>query len=283
MTNAPIVQCLRQVIYEDLDRTNPFEKRKQKLSGVLTGSKLAKHKRLHSLTKKDFGNLNIADLSEITFNEAGYVETAAALKTKSTVKSYQKVTKKRKERHVLKELTESYFQQDENQINGKGIFESLRSLTGTKKRKRVLADDHIVFLRRVMVPGTRIRARDKQMDWLTAVIRDVKNSRVLVHYEGFHDFFNEWIDINSERLKYDPTLEQNPKGTTGDEQYLPSLATTSTPVNQLPPTFTEPIIELSTSSTSGTDLASLADSVPSEDGSTEVHCVQCQVKISQFR
>ncbi|KAG0245144.1 hypothetical protein BGX31_007855 [Mortierella sp. GBA43] len=283
MTNAPIVQCLRQVIYEDLDRTNPFEKRKQKLSGVLTGSKLAKHKRLHSLTKKDFGNLNIADLSEITFNEAGYVETAAALKTKSTVKSYQKVTKKRKERHVLKELTESYFQQDENQINGKGIFESLRSLTGTKKQKRVLADDHIVFLRRVMVPGTRIRARDKQMDWLTAVIRDVKNSRVLVHYEGFHDFFNEWIDINSERLKYDPTLEQNPKGTAGDEQYLPSPATTSTPVNQTPPMFVEPIIELSASSTSGTDLAALADSVPSEDGSTEVHCVQCQVKISQFR
>jgi len=284
MSNTPIIQFVRQVIYDDIDKAQAFENRKQTLAMALAGSKLAKHRRFHPLSKKIFGNLDMGDISDITFNEAGYIETTTSLKVKTVVKPHNKTTKKRKERPVLKDLTDSYFLQDENQINGKGIFESLRSLTGTKKQKRILADDHIMFLKRAMVPETRIKARDKQMDWLTAVIREVKNSRVLVHYEGYHECFNEWIDINSERLKYDPALEQNPpKSTMGDGQCTSTPSVESHHANQCPPILGERPKEPKATAPSETDMAAIADSVPSEDGATEVPCVQCQVKISQFR
>ncbi|KAF9366185.1 hypothetical protein BGX34_005534 [Mortierella sp. NVP85] len=284
MSNTPIIQFVRQVIYDDIDKARAFENRKQTLATALAGSKLAKHRRFHPLSKKILGSLDMGDISDITFNEAGYIETTASLKAKTVVKPHNKTTKKRKERPVLKDLTDSYFLQDENQINGKGIFESLRSLTGTKKQKRILADDHIMFLKRAMVPDTRIKARDKQMDWLTAVIREVKNSRVLVHYEGYHECFNEWIDINSERLKYDPALEQNPpKSTMGDGQCTSTPSVESHHASQRPPTLGERPKEPKATAPSETDMAAIADSVPSEDGATEVPCVQCQVKISQFR
>ncbi|KAK3814892.1 MAG: hypothetical protein J3Q66DRAFT_284535 [Benniella sp.] len=110
------------------------------------------------------------------------------------------------------------------------------------------------------------------------------NSRVLVHYEGYHECFNEWIDINSERLKYDPALEQNPpKSTVGDGQCTSTPSVESHHASQRPPTLGERPKEPKATVPSETDMTAIADSVPSEDGATEVPCVQCQVKISQFR
>ncbi|KAF9966016.1 hypothetical protein BGZ70_003527 [Mortierella alpina] len=208
MCSAPMIQFVRQVIYNEADRsaalTNTFMRRKEKLIKSLPARKLDKW-RHGTLSKRLFGLNNMAG---ITFNEAGHIETATSLKLTGALRKLQKTKTKKKMHLGFKKMEDLVQGATDSQADASGTFQSLRSLTSSKKRTRVLAEDHITFLRRTMVPGTRIQARDRQMDWLTAVIRDVKNSRVLVHYEGFQEFFNEWIDINSERLRYDPTLEQ---------------------------------------------------------------------------
>ncbi|KAG0013046.1 hypothetical protein BGZ80_011319 [Entomortierella chlamydospora] len=317
MCSTPLVRFVRQVIYNDADRTaalnNTFESRKAKLVKALSGRKAAKQRHLGPLSKRILGLSNASNILGVTFNEAGYIETPTLLKIKNGLKNMHKITKKKRGRKPLKAMEDPNLSHDENQKDGPGTFQNLRSLTRAKKRNRVLVEDHITFLRRTMVPGTRIRARDRQMDWLIAVIRDVKNSRVLVHYEGYHEYFNEWIDINSERLRYDSTLEQNPPEAaaataaaaaameqsgleegamvfntdyggnvdngdtihqngpaTNSRQKLDSQGVTPTESEWAP-----------TPATTGVD--DVDDSLSSEDGVAQVNCVQCQVKISQFR
>ncbi|KAG0203335.1 hypothetical protein BGX28_004364 [Mortierella sp. GBA30] len=286
MCNAPMIQFVRQVIYNEADKSttlnNTFERRKQRLLKSLPGRKLNKW-RHGSLAKRILGFSGVSDMSGITFNEAGHIETTSSVKAKGALKKLAKSSNKKKHRLNLKIAENTFLNMDENDASGSGTFQSLRSLTRSKKRTRVLAEDHITFLRRTMVPGMRIRARDRQMDWLTAIIRDVKNSRVLVHYEGFQEFFNEWIDINSERLRYDPSLEQN-GSTQGDQG--PSQSVAPEGKSDKGPVAT-PLADFKLDSASGgceaLDTIAISDVALSDEGVAEVHCLQCEVKISQFR
>ncbi|KAG0301664.1 hypothetical protein BGZ98_008149 [Dissophora globulifera] len=286
MCDIPLLQFVRQIIYNDSDRrealNNPFERRKQKLAGILAERKFAKQRRFGSLSKRIPVHVDSAAMLGITFNEAGYIETTSPLAAKSVPAGQRKPVKK--SQSTLQAALDPTTNQDGSQIDANGTFQSLRSLTTTAKRKRVLADDHISVLRRTLVPGARIRARDRQMDWLVAVIRDVKNSRVLVHYEGFQEFFNEWIDINSERLQYDNSLEQASPSQADDaltdpppvlEANSDDSAIVATEV-----THTEPnTIELAEHHQ---DPAIVELATP-EDATSLVQCIQCHVKISQFR
>ncbi|KAF9990166.1 hypothetical protein BGZ75_003292 [Mortierella antarctica] len=279
MCSAPMVQFVRQVIYNEADRSaalnNTFMRRKQKLVKSLPRRKLDRW-RHGALSKRILGLTNMAG---ITFNEAGHIEPATSLKLTGTLKKLQKAKTKKKMRLGFKKM-ENLIQGTANQAEVSSTFQSLRSLTSSKKRTRVLAEDHITVLRRTMVPGTRIQARDRQMDWLTAVIRDVKNSRVLVHYEGFQEFFNEWIDINSERLRYDPTLEQTESGQQGADFAVSGSSTEvalcgEPSAESKPNPATEEELSLDA-------VAPIYDGL-SDEVAVEVHCVQCNVKISQFR
>ncbi|KAF9097329.1 hypothetical protein BGX23_009177 [Mortierella sp. AD031] len=301
MCNIPLLQYVRQVIYKESDRiealNNTFERQKQKFARsmstrVSTSSRIMKKRTLGPLSRRIFG-LSNPDLTGITFNEAGYIESTNVPKpvvvpSPEALKKLQKM-KKKKERLMKKKAMENPnldLIQHEEPVDE--TFQNLRSLTRDKKRKRPLKEDHITFLRRTMVPGTRIRSRDRQLEWLTAVIRDVKNSRVLVHYEGFPEFFNEWIDINSERLKYDPTLEQRPVPLEGVIA-APSTASTAvaapstqavTLASAVSTVNNETVVE---SELVESNFEAISDNVHHEEGGVEVHCVQCQVKISQFR
>ncbi|KAF9937913.1 hypothetical protein BGZ67_000747 [Mortierella alpina] len=279
MCSAPMVQFVRQVIYNEADRSaalnNTFMRRKQKLVKSIPRRKLDRW-RHGALSKRILGLTNMAG---ITFNEAGHIEPATSLKLTGTLKKLQKAKTKKKMRLGFKKM-ENLIQGTANQAEVSSTFQSLRSLTSSKKRTRVLAEDHITVLRRTMVPGTRIQARDRQMDWLTAVIRDVKNSRVLVHYEGFQEFFNEWIDINSERLRYDPTLEQTESGQQGADFAVSGSSTEvalcgEPSAESKPNPATEEELSLDA-------VAPIYDGL-SDEVAVEVHCVQCNVKISQFR
>ncbi|KAF9180201.1 hypothetical protein BGZ50_006380 [Haplosporangium sp. Z 11] len=287
MCSAPLIQFVRQVIYNEADRTaalnNTFERRKQKLAKALSRGAVTK-RRFGPLSKRILGLSNLSNLTGITFNEAGHIETTTSLKIKSAMDNYRKAKKKKAEHRILKAMSTS-LQKDNQMGNGSiGPFQSLRSLTSTKKRKRIMAEDHIAFLKCTLVPGTRIRARDRQMDWLTAVIRDVKNSRVLVHYEGYHQRFNEWIDINSERLQYDPSLEQIELPQSNEAPAAVGSVAEKDVVNDDSIAPKGDNVYPSDDASIGADTAvALADNLSSEGGTVEVHCVQCQVKISQFR
>ncbi|KAF9567079.1 hypothetical protein EC968_003513 [Mortierella alpina] len=279
MCSAPMIQFARQVIYNEVDRStalnNTFMRRKQKLIKSLPGRKLDKW-RHGPLSKRILGLTNMAG---VTFNEAGHIETTVSLKLTGTLKKLQKAKTKKKMRLGLMKMDNIIQGAADNKPEASSTFQSLRSLTSSKKRTRVLAEDHITVLRRTMVPGTRIQARDRQMDWLTAVIRDVKNSRVLVHYEGFQEFFNEWIDINSERLRYDSTLEQRESAQKQTDFAVSGIAEVAlggdSPAESNPEPAAGEELPLDT-------VAPIHDGL-SEDAAVEVHCVQCNVKISQFR
>ncbi|KAF9921811.1 hypothetical protein FBU30_008125 [Linnemannia zychae] len=301
MCNIPILHFVRQVIYKESDRiealNNSFERQKQKFARsmakrVSIGNRLKTKRTLGPLSRRIFG-LSNPDLTGITFNEAGYIESTtvpkpALVPSPEALKKLMKM-KKKKERLKKKKAMENPnvdLLQDDNVDD---TFQNLRSLTrDNKKKKRPLKEDHITFLRRTMVPGTRIKSRDRQLEWLTAVIRDVKNSRVLVHYEGFAEFFNEWIDINSERLKFDPTLEQHPVPLEGIVPPGAKNIGVATPLPQAEATGTSTTIAEAKEATAENDEAepnfeAISDNVQHEEGGKEVHCVQCQVKISQFR
>ncbi|KAF9121421.1 hypothetical protein BGW39_010555 [Mortierella sp. 14UC] len=301
MCNIPVLQFVRQVIYKESDRlealNNTFERQKQKFARSMSNrvsssiNRMKTKRKLGPLSRRIFG-LSNPDLTGITFNEAGYIESTNVPKpivipSPEALKKLQKM-KKKKER-LMKKTMENPNQDLAQEDTVDETFQNLRSLTrDNKKRKRPLKEDHITFLRRTMVPGTRIRSRDRQLEWLMAVIRDVKNSRVLVHYEGFPEFFNEWIDINSERLKFDPAMEQYPVPLEGVVALGASAAAVVAPGPQVeatsaPEVSTEVTVVVPDSDTAESNFEAISDNVQHEEGGKEVHCVQCQVKISQFR
>ncbi|KAG0370922.1 hypothetical protein BGZ54_002733 [Gamsiella multidivaricata] len=270
MSDTPSIRFTRQIAYDYTTGSVPsfgsFERRRQETVKALSTRREANQQ------PRGAPGTSSAFIGGVTFNEAGQVETSPSLKITSVKGKHHKINKKCKGQRMLKTMKDLDSIHDDDIMGANGVFQSLRSLTRSKKRKRILEDGHIAFLRQAMVPGARIQARDRQMDWLTATIRDIKNSRVLVHYEGYQDFFNEWIDINSERLRFDSSLVQETLVQANNE-----------PADNSNLTLDASTTLLQDSSLLESDITTLADSVPLEEAAMDVHCIQCQVKISQFR
>ncbi|GES77634.1 methyltransferase domain-containing protein [Rhizophagus clarus] len=49
--------------------------------------------------------------------------------------------------------------------------------------------------------GNQIEVRDRLKEWVPATIIETKGCRVLIHYDDVPAFYDEWIDISSERLR----------------------------------------------------------------------------------
>ena len=48
--------------------------------------------------------------------------------------------------------------------------------------------------------GDIIDCKDTMGDWYESVVLDVKDNQVLIHYEGWPNVWDEWIDKSSSRL-----------------------------------------------------------------------------------
>ncbi len=61
--------------------------------------------------------------------------------------------------------------------------------------------DTLAKLKSRFKPGNQIEARDRLKEWVPATIIEAKGCRVLIHYDDVPAFYDEWIDISSERLR----------------------------------------------------------------------------------
>ncbi|RIA90232.1 hypothetical protein C1645_823641 [Glomus cerebriforme] len=61
--------------------------------------------------------------------------------------------------------------------------------------------DVLAKLKSRFKPGNQIEVRDRLKEWVPATIIETKGCRVLIHYDDVPAFYDEWIDISSERLR----------------------------------------------------------------------------------
>ncbi|KAF9972092.1 hypothetical protein BGZ73_004827 [Actinomortierella ambigua] len=282
MTRIPLFQYVRQITYGTEHYDHEIELRDD----------LTRRKRLAKKLQASSIGLKLAEKidPEALMNESS--ETSA--KIQKALERYKKKIKKKREKRLLESMKDP--DAEETVVASQGKFQNLRSLTRTKKRPRLLKEDHIAFLRKRYTPGTRIRARDKQMEWLVAVVRDLRNSRVLVHYEGFSEYYNEWIDINSERLRFDPTLVQK-----SPEPEQPPAVAPEEPVpeetvaapEETPEAGNKKKPRKKAASKKGKEVPPVEEppAAPKESDQPvfdegdmiSVDCVQCHVQLTQFR
>lgn len=57
------------------------------------------------------------------------------------------------------------------------------------------------FERRKLIKGQWIDVKDTINQWLEAQVIDVQNNKAYIHYYGWGNRWDEWIDMNSERIK----------------------------------------------------------------------------------
>ncbi|CAI2163962.1 8925_t:CDS:10 [Funneliformis geosporum] len=69
--------------------------------------------------------------------------------------------------------------------------------------------DVLAKLKSRFKPGNQIEARDRLKEWVPATIIEAKGCRVLIHYDDVPAFYDEWIDISSDRLREKCTKNEN--------------------------------------------------------------------------
>ncbi|RUS18774.1 hypothetical protein BC937DRAFT_88346 [Endogone sp. FLAS-F59071] len=155
---------------------------------------------------------------------------------------------------------------------------SLRHLGCDRSGQRETARDP-TELRALLRPGARIEARDKNKDWLAAMVVAVRGYRVLVHYEGYPSFYDEWMDINSKRLhigEREGSEEcEGLEATTIQEAYIKGKKGQRQNQLQEPEEHMEPEAEYFREDMEGVEWEESAD--------WQVYCNQCHIMIKQFR
>ncbi|CAG8450393.1 7504_t:CDS:10 [Gigaspora rosea] len=73
------------------------------------------------------------------------------------------------------------------------------------RNDKLLSNSNILSqLKARFKPGNQIEVRDRLREWVPATIVESKGCRVLIHYDDVPAFYDEWIDISSERLRMKP-------------------------------------------------------------------------------
>jgi len=70
--------------------------------------------------------------------------------------------------------------------------------------------------------GDQVDCRDTEEKWLAAIVRQVRNDEIFVHYIGFDRKWDEWININSERLAKSGTKASSNGSYTNEDQFISS-------------------------------------------------------------
>ncbi|KAJ2889051.1 hypothetical protein FB639_000194 [Coemansia asiatica] len=76
--------------------------------------------------------------------------------------------------------------------------------------------DYVRFYRR----GMRVAARDRDKLWWKAVITDIKTFRLRIHYEGFSKSWDEWMEMNTQRIMIEDTADSS-SNNASDQDNLP--------------------------------------------------------------
>jgi hypothetical protein len=57
------------------------------------------------------------------------------------------------------------------------------------------------FKKRKLVKGQWVDVKDTINQWLEAQVIDVQNNKVFIHYNGWGTRWDEWIDMDSDRIR----------------------------------------------------------------------------------
>ncbi|CAG8460640.1 4209_t:CDS:10, partial [Ambispora leptoticha] len=151
---------------------------------------------------------------------------------------------------------------------------------GRKGRSRLRFDEDTSIdlneLKTRYRPGARIEARDAFKEWHPGRVVEAKGYRVLIHYDNYLPIYDEWVDINSQRLRggYDDG------DSTADSDELESLLSASNRIKK---------VKKSTNAnedlTKGIEYVVDGKVYGDNEGKGNwfIYCNQCNVIIKQYR
>ncbi|CAG8449218.1 2671_t:CDS:10 [Racocetra fulgida] len=80
-----------------------------------------------------------------------------------------------------------------------------RNTRRSMRNDKLLSNSNILAqLKARFKPGNQIEVRNRLREWVPATIVESKGCRVLIHYDDVPAFYDEWVDISSERLRMKP-------------------------------------------------------------------------------
>ncbi|CAG8718088.1 6471_t:CDS:10, partial [Cetraspora pellucida] len=80
-----------------------------------------------------------------------------------------------------------------------------RNTRRSMRNDKLLSNSNILAqLKARFKPGNQIEVRDRLREWVPATIVESKSCRILIHYDDVPAFYDEWVDISSERLRMKP-------------------------------------------------------------------------------
>ncbi|CAG8488341.1 2903_t:CDS:10 [Ambispora gerdemannii] len=151
---------------------------------------------------------------------------------------------------------------------------------GRKGRSRLRFDEDTSIdlneLKTRYRPGARIEARDAFKEWHSGRVIEAKGYRILIHYDNYSPIYDEWIDINSQRLRggYDDG------DSTADSDELESLLSASNRIKRV-----KKSTNLNEDLTKGIEYVVDGKVYSENDGKGNwfIYCNQCNVIIKQYR
>ncbi|CAG8513378.1 15734_t:CDS:10 [Funneliformis caledonium] len=135
--------------------------------------------------------------------------------------------------------------------------------------------DVLAKLKSRFKPGNQIEARDRLKEWVPATIIEAKGCRVLIHYDDVPAFYDEWIDISSERLREKCTkneITQNIKPTSTSLESKKDLKKKKSKAENDDDYRLEFVVN-----------GALNGRLITADDKWCIYCNQCNVVIKQFR
>ncbi|KAJ1913092.1 hypothetical protein H4219_005352 [Mycoemilia scoparia] len=71
-------------------------------------------------------------------------------------------------------------------------------------------------------PRLKIALRDRSKEWWAATVIETKSFRVLIHYEGFPQSYDEWLEMNSQRIMIPKSIQEDESSDQKKEQSIDS-------------------------------------------------------------
>jgi len=84
---------------------------------------------------------------------------------------------------------------------------TLTNLNQTKSNINIHSNDDEIptnnfdYQNRKLIKGQWVDVKDTIEQWLEAQVIDVQNNKAYIHYNGWGNRWDEWIDMNSARIK----------------------------------------------------------------------------------
>ncbi|CAG8500157.1 10011_t:CDS:10, partial [Diversispora eburnea] len=155
--------------------------------------------------------------------------------------------------------------------------------TRRSMRNDRLLDNSEIFneLKTKFKPGTQIEARDRLKEWVPSSIIDSKGCRVLIHYNDVPSFYDEWVDISSDRLRTKSVKKEDSNISKSTSSF------SSTSICSRKESSKKKIKSKSNADDSMSELEFVdIDTLPEEFPVKQkwcIYCNQCNVVIKQFR